>query len=301
MTKTVKFNLILNDQAIRNLDDFRNNFSIEDVLKYYKNNLLHRWLIVRGFDNQYQSVNSISSSDDVEIIKKLIEIFEVETDPQKIEESVYILNYQKEQYNRISDYCIKDKKYKKDIERYFNEYDKLIENIIVDSENMANIKATLNNIALNFSELVQYDIARIFNLFYSSAPKAIFGMLTNDFYRPFMLYEDHSKTSVRNFNSTRDELNDKLRKIIDVNNNIERVLNSDLKVFSANTSAYWKDIEEKGKKYVIIKIVNGNYVRSSGKINGDLSASEINDKFLILDGIDYKSNNAAHKLFYLEV
>ena len=41
MTKTVKFNLILNDQAIRNLDDFRNNFSIEDVLNYYKNNLLH--------------------------------------------------------------------------------------------------------------------------------------------------------------------------------------------------------------------------------------------------------------------
>ena len=46
---------------------------------------------------------------------------------------------------------------------------------------------------------------------------------------------------------------------------------------------------------------DGDYVRSAGLQNGDLDSTAINNKFVILDGIDYKCNNLHHKLLYMEV
>ena len=50
MAKTIKFNLILDKQPVRTIDELRENFSIEDMLKYFKNGLLLRWLKVRGYE-----------------------------------------------------------------------------------------------------------------------------------------------------------------------------------------------------------------------------------------------------------
>lgn len=46
MAKTIKFNLICDGHPIRTLEDLRENFSIEDVLEYYGNGLLEKWLRV---------------------------------------------------------------------------------------------------------------------------------------------------------------------------------------------------------------------------------------------------------------
>lgn len=52
---------------------------------------------------------------------------------------------------------------------------------------------------------------------------------------------------------------------------------------------------------MIISMDNGDFVRSAGLQNGDKSSNDVREKFLILDGIDYKSNYATHKLKYMEV
>ena len=49
MAKTVKFNLILDGFPVRNLEGLREHFSIEDMLEYYNNGLLVKWLDVRGY------------------------------------------------------------------------------------------------------------------------------------------------------------------------------------------------------------------------------------------------------------
>lgn len=46
MAKTIKFNLICDNKPIRTIDDLQNNFLIEDVMEYYDNGLLDRWLEV---------------------------------------------------------------------------------------------------------------------------------------------------------------------------------------------------------------------------------------------------------------
>ena len=78
-------------------------------------------------------------------------------------------------------------------------------------------------------------------------------------------------------------------------------LGSEVHSFSGETDGYWKDLETKDKKYMILKMEIGDYVRSAGLQNGDLDSIAINNKFVILNGIDYKCNNACHQLLYMEV
>jgi hypothetical protein len=73
-----------------------------------------------------------------------------------------------------------------------------------------------------------------------------------------------------------------------------------LKTFKGDTQSYWKDIEPKDKKFMIIAMREGNFVRNAGKNGEELSAEDVNGKFPILDGIDYKSNNPDHEIGYLE-
>ena len=52
---------------------------------------------------------------------------------------------------------------------------------------------------------------------------------------------------------------------------------------------------------MIINMGAGDFVRSAGKSGGDMANVDISNKFVILDGIDYKSNSDIRKLQYMEV
>ena len=52
---------------------------------------------------------------------------------------------------------------------------------------------------------------------------------------------------------------------------------------------------------MVIMMGNGDYVRSAGDNGGDLSYTDVNYNFKILDGIDYKSNSNSRILYYMEV
>lgn len=73
-----------------------------------------------------------------------------------------------------------------------------------------------------------------------------------------------------------------------------------VKVFSGETDSYWKDIEPKGKMFMIISMESGNKLRNAGVGGEELTADDINGKFPITNGIDYMSNSESDKLFYME-
>ena len=79
------------------------------------------------------------------------------------------------------------------------------------------------------------------------------------------------------------------------------MLESNLCSFAGITDGYWKDLEPKGKKYMIISMDTGDYVRSAGNRDEEFSSSDVKERFLIVDGIDYKRNSANHALLYMEV
>lgn len=93
MAKTIKFNLNFDDYPVRSLDDLRKHFSIEDVLTYYNTQQLHRWLKVRGYDNELQKVSAITCTNALDIVKELISVFGIVADEQDVEECVYLLEH----------------------------------------------------------------------------------------------------------------------------------------------------------------------------------------------------------------
>ena len=109
MAKTIKFNLICDGKPIRTMADLRENFSIEDVLEYFNNGLLVKWLSVRGYNDEHECVKNITSKDPISQAKALVSALGIEKDEKSINEGIYALKYAKERETRFKKY--KDYKY----------------------------------------------------------------------------------------------------------------------------------------------------------------------------------------------
>lgn len=150
MAKTIKFNLICDDKPIRTIEDLQNNFSIEDVLEYYNNNLLHRWLEVRGYADKLEKVSALTCENPLEIIKELIIIFNVASDEKKIEEAVYMLEYLDERKELCDIYSKDEIKIKSLVDDYQTGYKQLVDGILENPEDVARIKANIAEMVTNY-------------------------------------------------------------------------------------------------------------------------------------------------------
>lgn len=331
MAKTIKFNLICDDKPVRTIEDLQDNFSIEDVLKYYQNGLLLRWLNVRGYEAEAKKVSEIKVAEDMEIIKELIKIFGVEADTQKVEEGVYMLKFLEERKVLYEAYEKDNFKVKDIINDYQAGFDQLINGIIENPENASIIKANIAELMSQYKWIMDLNHRELFWRLKDISPLSIMCLLMNEearwYYLPVCvsIYDtetNEDKTQMDNAIRAMFLGEDKtvnLKMVYDTESNEDKrqmydaicsmlssrdltsKLGSEVHSFSGETDGYWKDLETKDKKYMILKMEKGDYVRSAGLQNGDLDSTAINNKFVILDGIDYKCNNLHHKLLYMEV
>lgn len=308
MAKTIKFNLICDGKPVRTLEDLKNNFSIEDVLGFYHNQLLQRWLLVRGYESELIKVEGIQETDTLEIVKALVSIFEINIDPISIELNTYILKYKQEKEILLDEYKNAEYKVNLILDDYFAGYNQLVLWIVDNKDNIAVVKAAINEINNKYSEIYEVDYRNIFYTFLKHAPLAIFVMLTHErMRRKYLysaLYDDFDQNIGGNIVTMSDDAATMYYEIVELCNNeklLASELGNNLRVYSGVTEGYWKDVETNDKKYIILSMQDGNFVRSTGVAGGDLRKSDTNGKFVILDGIDYKSNNAYHKLLYMEV
>lgn len=338
MAKTIKFNLICDDKPVRTIEDLQNNFSVEDVLYYYNNGLLRRWLKVRGYDKEAEEVASITEETPIEIVKKLIGIFKVESDAKKVEENVYILQYLEERKKLCDIYEKQNFKTKEIIDDYRAGYIQLVDDMLKNPDDMNKIKTDIAGIVADYSWILELDHRRLFYLLKETSPLAIMCLLMNDksrnYYLPVLMsVADNSVEVSAASNSSEDtgdpivvkvaiegemydiiieynydtETNRDKGKMYDIicsmikSSDFDAKLGDKLHSFAGITDGYWKDLESKGKKFMIISMGDGDYVRSAGVQGGDLSSADITNKFVIVDGIDYKSNSSTRKLLYMEV
>lgn len=305
MAKTIKFNLICDEKPVRTIEDLQNNFSIEDVLNYYNNKLLHRWLNVRGYDSELEKVSAISSGDPMEIIKELIRIFDVVADEEKVEESIYMLKYLDERKELCAIYEQENYKAKNIIDDYETGYRQLVSGILENPDDAAVIKANIAEIVSNYSWILQLNHRELFWDLSDESALAIMCLLMNPESRNYYLPIENTSESGDISTDIEDDSDKKdmyehicwLIKSAD----FESKLGEHINVFAGMTDGYWKDLEPKGKSFMIISMGNGDYVRSAGHSGGDLSSTDILNKFVIVDGVDYKSNSNTRKLLYMEV
>ena len=161
MAKTIKFNLICDNTPVRTIEDLQNNFSIEDVLDYYRNGLLCRWLKVRGYEEELKKVEEIRSEDSMGIIKELIRIFEIPCDPAEVEKSIYILKYKVESESENEQYKQESYKVEGIIEDYQQGYRSLLNTIFENQNDAAQIKAAIQEIVEKYKWVLQYDYRRV--------------------------------------------------------------------------------------------------------------------------------------------
>ena len=157
MAKTIKFNLICDNTPVRTIEDLQNNFSIEDVLNYYRNGLLCRWLKVRGYEEELKKVEEIRSEDSMGIIKELIRIFEIPCDPAEVEKSIYILKYKVESESENEQYKQEGYKVEGIIEDYQQGYRSLLNTVFENQNDAAQIKAAIQEIVEKYKWVLQYD------------------------------------------------------------------------------------------------------------------------------------------------
>lgn len=307
MAKTIKFNLICDDKPVRTIEDLQENFSIEDVLKYYENGLLLRWLDVRGYSDEYKKVSSITCKDSLEVIKNLIKVFDVENDEKKIEEGVYMLQFLEEKKELCEIYKKNNFKKKSIIDDYQTEYKQLVDGIIENPDDGPRIKANIAEIISNYSWILDLNHRDLFWMLEEKSVLAIMCLLMNEtarkYYLPIQLPEEKGVFGPKydiDDDSDKREMYRQICNIIQSKDFVSK-LGDNLHVFSGATDGYWMDLETKGKKYMIIGMGSGDYVRAAGVQGGDLSNTDIAEKFVIIDGIDYKSNSATRQLLYMEV
>lgn len=313
MAKTIKFNLICDGNPVRTIEDLQNNFSIEDVLAYYNNKLLHRWLNVRGYEKELEAVNEIKDEVPIYVIKKLISIFGIEIDDKDIEEGIYILDYLDERKELYDIYEQQDYKVKSIIDDYQTGYQQLINAIIENNSDIKKIKSAINEMLKKYYDIFEIDHRSLFYKLFHHAPIAIFVLLTfekaRDFYLPVKIHVKNDEALYDDIDCSYTEedetfISDKAqmyKMICDMVKQSDNILGDYLQTFSGVTDGYWKDLEEKGKKYMILSMESGDFVRSAGEKDGDLGIKGINNRFVILNGIDYKSNYSSHTLRYMEV
>lgn len=307
MAKTIKFNLVCDQKPVRTIEDLQNNFSIEDVLSYYHNGLLTRWLEVRGYEEELEKVKTITETEDLNIIRELIEIFGVAADDDKVAEDIYILDYLQERRELLD--CYREENYKTQsiIEDYAAGYRELVVELLEYPDNIASIKECIKMMVNDYPWVLKLDHRRLFyTLTTHDGWLALMCMLMVDECREYYLpieSKDEEGELVLDIATDEDKksMYDSLCYFVRFTEQMKKELGDDLHSFAGITDGYWKDLEPKGKKFMIISMEEGDFVRSAGNRDEEFSSSDIKEKFLILDGIDYKSNNAGHTLLYMEV
>lgn len=292
MAKTIKFNLILDNNPVRNLEGLQEHFSIEDMLKYFKNGLLLRWLNVRGYDKQYSEVNSIEKSlDKKDIVMALVKIFEVgEMDSEDIEKAVGILTYLDEEKELNAIYKENAYAKKQIIDDYHSGYIALIMHMGENKDNMALLKADAIQLEREYFGLFELNHYELYFRLVESAPKAIFAMLTRDAFRKFWIGEE---ANAKIYLSVKTALLEPAK--------AKEILGDDLKIVKRNTQAMWDPIERSEVKLMVISIAEGTFVKNAGNFSEKLGRTDVNDKLVKFDGLEYQCNDKTYELLYMEV
>ncbi|NMG27975.1 hypothetical protein [Aromatoleum evansii] len=281
MTKAIKFNLILDGHPVRNLDELRDNFNIEDILSSYRNGLLKRWLETRRLTEEIAELERIPD-DDIDAAKALCRIFHGDATNKQIEIAAYPFAFRRREAERLERYENLEIKRKEIILAYHGNYTKLLSSIEERSGDYPFIKSAVAEIFSRYFELYILDARAFYERFIKSHPMVILATLANSDMRPHIAKE---------LSQVKQDMS-----IAWPDPTLPHI-----QAFAGETEGYWKDLKPRGTRYLIIQMNDNNLIRNCGIHGEELKADDVNGKFPILDGIDYKSNSSVDKLIYMEV
>ncbi|MEM6765236.1 MAG: hypothetical protein AAF824_01330 [Bacteroidota bacterium] len=284
MAKTIKFNLLLEDKPVRDLEGVKENFNIHELLEYYENGLLVRWLKGRGFLDVLRKVESIDNSSEEKTISGLISAFGMELSQSTIKEAIYILQQMKHRRAKLQELRSQEFQISNIIEQYHQEFYQILQDLETNRENFPFIKTKISLLSSHYQELVKINIIRFYLYFIDNAPLVIFATLMDKNLRDHFLNDP--------------TISNKLMGIVG-NDYLNRLPFNFMASNAAHKQKYWRVIGKKDQEYMMIRMEDGNYVRNLERFDEALTYKEVNGMFPILKGVEYQSAYPEHKIIYL--
>ena len=277
---------------MRNIEGLQEHFSIEDMLKYFENGLLLRWLNVRGYDTQYDAVKNIDKSlNRKEIVMELVKIFEVvEMDDEDIEKAIGILTYLDEEKELNAIYSENAFAKKQVVDDYHSGYIALVMHMEENKENMPLLKADAIQMEREYFGLFVLNHYELYFRLVESAPKAIFAIFTRDAFRKFWIGEEANE-----------KIYTSVKTALLATAKAKEILGDDLKIVKRNTLAMWDPIERPEVKLMVISIASGTFVKNAGEFSEKLADTDVNNKLVKFNGLEYQCNDESYELLYMEV
>ena len=367
MAKAIKFNLVMDGRPVRNLEDMRDNFNVEDLLGAYGNGSLKRWLDTREMEKESAELDKISG-DEINAAVALCRIFRPDCTDEQLRQAAYPFEFRRKDAETLEKYRDLKKQREAVILEYHKSYDGLLMELEKRSDDYSFVKPALAEIFENYLALYELDAEAFYGRYIKNHPLVVLGMLANSGMRPIIARQqeqvykdidiggltarkipqsaidaflkkweaDQNQPGVESVSNSSENmaLRNKKIAILILHNHDDSskygkvhmsgtlgpnhypiryipidVLRSTLpaqspthvKTSAGETEGYWRDIQPAGKNFLIIKMENETIIRNAGVSGEELKAEDVNGKFPILNGIDYKSANASHKLVYMEV
>ena len=85
MSTSFKFNLLIDGQKVRTLEELRENYNLEDILAHFYSEKLQKWLASRDYKHELDQVKDIASSNKLDVNSKLLDIFKIEHDKKELQ------------------------------------------------------------------------------------------------------------------------------------------------------------------------------------------------------------------------
>lgn len=303
MAKTIKFNLICDGYPARTIEDLQDHFSVEDMLDYYENGLLAKWLEVRGFSRELEYVRMIRDRDPLRIIEELIQIFDVEEEESVVKEAVSDLKLKRNKESIVSSYTKGVHEASIVLENYHKKYTHLISGLVTAEDDVSVIKSHIRELVTNYHEIFKLIYRELFYMMYdNNCWLGIMLLLANEKTRDFYIPTTDELLQATSSHKYQDK-KDMFNLICNWLNTkgFSKAMGDHLKTAATYTNGEWKNIEARGKNYMIIRMQTSEHIRAAGNTSEDLEYYDIANKFIILNGIDYKSTKAADVLYYMEV
>lgn len=290
MSKTIKFNLIVDGKSIRSLNDLKNNFNIDDIYDLYENGILKKWLDVRGYKKESEQLDQILAEKNADIstvIIGLIKIFSSIDENFNPKTEAYSQIFRAIKKSRLEEAKDNEFEYKNIIEQYHFDYEMLKESIIENNTSFDFIKSCVSELSEKFIGLFRLDYRQFYYEYIEKAPLAVFAVLMNNELRDLLLNDEAISWELSKQYSDIEVL---------------QKLGDNLKTYRGSTQGMWQYIGQAGMKYLVIKLSDGACrVGEQHSLNIDISANEVNGYFKILDGLLFKSTSDSLEVVYLEV
>ena len=303
MTKAIKFNLLLDKHPVRDLDDLRANFNLDDLLTAYHSQILHRWLEVRDLQDELKQIKCIRGYSEKIIAEELCKILFSDLNQEEIETAVYPIEFRKQQQQQLEQLASQQFNKEEVIKSYHAGYEQLCTQMLANASDYPFLKAAVNTLWIDYAQLFRVDFNRFFDEFFEKSPLTLFTMLANDDYRKSEIFDGYCPLYDQCYvedNMGEDATYDYKSKIFYELIHIRSLISS-FQSYEGVTDGHWEYLQPKGTKCLILKMEKGNVIANADQKQEQIKAIDVNKKFLILDGIMYKSNNADHALIYMVI